>query len=130
MKLTRANRSTRGKTCPSATLFPTNPTSTDPVSNPGFRGERPATLRPEPWHGLRYVLLGAAQAAWKLATLGYAPQEKLCVLVLVIQYRSQAKVERSHSSHGRARPYRTTEADVGPLGNVSVEHGVESDEIA
>ena len=35
-------RSTRRKTCPSATLSTTNP---DPGSNPGLRGERPATNR-------------------------------------------------------------------------------------
>jgi hypothetical protein len=45
MKLTGENRSTRGKTCPSATLSTTNPTWTDPESNPGLRGERPATNR-------------------------------------------------------------------------------------
>jgi hypothetical protein len=45
MKLTWENRSTRGKTCPSATLSATNPTWTDPGSNPGLRGERPATNR-------------------------------------------------------------------------------------
>jgi hypothetical protein len=43
MKLTGENRSTRGEACPSATLSTTNPTWTDPVSNPGLRGERPAT---------------------------------------------------------------------------------------
>jgi hypothetical protein len=45
MKLTGKNRSTRGKTCPSATLSTTNPTWTDPGSNPGFRDGRPATNR-------------------------------------------------------------------------------------
>jgi hypothetical protein len=45
MKLTGENRSTRGKTCPSATLSTTNPTWADPGSNPGFRGGRPATNR-------------------------------------------------------------------------------------
>ena len=45
MKLTGENRSTLGKTCPSATLFTTNPTWTDPASNPGRRGGRPATNR-------------------------------------------------------------------------------------
>jgi hypothetical protein len=45
MKLTGENRSTGGKTCPSATLSTTNPTRTDPVSNPGLGGERPATNR-------------------------------------------------------------------------------------
>jgi hypothetical protein len=38
MKLTGNNRSTRGKTCPSGTLSTTNPTWTDPESNPCFRG--------------------------------------------------------------------------------------------
>jgi hypothetical protein len=45
MKLTGENRSTRGKTCPSATFSTTNPTCTDPGSNPGLRGEKPATNR-------------------------------------------------------------------------------------
>jgi hypothetical protein len=45
MKLTGENRSTRGKTCPSATLSTKNPTRTGPGSNPGFRGGRPATKR-------------------------------------------------------------------------------------
>jgi hypothetical protein len=45
MKLTGENRSTRGKTCPSATLSTTNPTWIDPGSNPGLRGERPGTNR-------------------------------------------------------------------------------------
>jgi hypothetical protein len=46
MKLTGENRSTRGgKTCPSATLSTTIPTWTDPGSNTGLRGERPATNR-------------------------------------------------------------------------------------
>jgi hypothetical protein len=34
-----------GKTCPSATLSTTNPTWTDPGSNPGLCSERPATNR-------------------------------------------------------------------------------------
>jgi hypothetical protein len=45
MKLTGENRSTLGKTCPSATLPTINPTWTDPGSNSGLRGERPATNR-------------------------------------------------------------------------------------
>jgi hypothetical protein len=44
-KYSGENRSTRGKTCPSATLSTTNPTWTDPGSSPGLRGERPATNR-------------------------------------------------------------------------------------
>jgi hypothetical protein len=50
MRLTGENRSNRGKTCPSATLSTINPTWTEPVSNTGLRGERPATNRLS--HGL------------------------------------------------------------------------------
>jgi hypothetical protein len=53
MKLTGANRRTRGKTCPSATLSATNPTWTDPGSNPGLRGGRPATNRVS--HGTAFM---------------------------------------------------------------------------
>jgi hypothetical protein len=45
MKLTWENRSTRKETCPSATLNTTNPTWTNPGSNPGLRGENPGTNR-------------------------------------------------------------------------------------
>jgi hypothetical protein len=45
MKLTGENQSTLRKTCPSATLSITNPTWTDPGSNPGLRSERPGTNR-------------------------------------------------------------------------------------
>jgi hypothetical protein len=45
MKLAGENRSTRRKTCPSATLSTTHPTWTAQGSNPGVRGERPATNR-------------------------------------------------------------------------------------
>jgi hypothetical protein len=45
MKLTGENRSTGGKTCPSAILSTTNPTWTDLGSNPGLRGGRPAAKR-------------------------------------------------------------------------------------
>jgi hypothetical protein len=45
MKLSGENRSTRGKTCPSATSSTKNPTWTDPGSNPSLRGEKPATNR-------------------------------------------------------------------------------------
>jgi hypothetical protein len=38
-------RSTRGRTCPSATLSTINPTWIDPGSNPCLRGDRPATNR-------------------------------------------------------------------------------------
>jgi hypothetical protein len=49
MKLTGENRSTRGKTCSSATLSTTNPIWTDP----GLRGGRPATNRLS--HGTAHV---------------------------------------------------------------------------
>jgi hypothetical protein len=55
MKLTGENRRTRGKTCPSATLSTTNPTCTGAGSNPGLRGERPATNRLS--HGTAFLLL-------------------------------------------------------------------------
>jgi hypothetical protein len=45
MKWTGENRSTWGKTCPSATLSTTNPTWTDPGSNSGLRGGRSASNR-------------------------------------------------------------------------------------
>jgi hypothetical protein len=41
----RGKPKTRRKTCPSATLSTTNPTWTDPGSNPGLRSGRPATNR-------------------------------------------------------------------------------------
>jgi hypothetical protein len=54
MKFTGENHSTRGETCPSVTLSTTNPTWTDPGSNPGLRGERPATNRLS--HGMALVI--------------------------------------------------------------------------
>jgi hypothetical protein len=45
MKFTGENQSTRGKPCPTANLSTTNSTWTGPGSNPGLRGERPATNR-------------------------------------------------------------------------------------
>jgi hypothetical protein len=45
MKMTRKNRSTQEKTCTSATLSTTNPTWTDPGSDPGLRAGRPAVNR-------------------------------------------------------------------------------------
>ena len=53
MKLTRENRSNRGKTCPTATLSTTNPNWIEPGSNPGLRGERPVTNRLS--HGTAFV---------------------------------------------------------------------------
>jgi hypothetical protein len=63
MKLTGENQSTRRKTCPSATLSTTNPTLTDPGSNPGLRGRRPAANR---------LSHGPAQC-WVLAILTTSP---------------------------------------------------------
>jgi hypothetical protein len=51
--LTGENRTTGGKTCPSATLSPTNPTWTDLGSNAGLRGGRPAANRLI--HGAAYM---------------------------------------------------------------------------
>jgi hypothetical protein len=45
MKSAGENRRTRGETCPNATLSTTNLTWTDPGSNPGLRGGRPAANR-------------------------------------------------------------------------------------
>jgi hypothetical protein len=46
MKLTGENQVLGGKkTCPSAILSTIKPILTDPGSNPGLRGERPATNR-------------------------------------------------------------------------------------
>jgi hypothetical protein len=55
MKLIGENRRTRGKSCPSATLSTTNPTWTDPGSNPCLRGGRPAANR---------LSHGTARATW------------------------------------------------------------------
>ena len=43
------------KTCPIATLSTTNPTWTDPGSNPGLRNERPATNRQS--HGTAHLVV-------------------------------------------------------------------------
>jgi hypothetical protein len=50
--VTAENRRTRRKTCPSATFSTTHPRWTDLGTNPGRRGEKPATKRPVLWHGL------------------------------------------------------------------------------
>jgi hypothetical protein len=44
-KIDREKPTTRKKTCPSVTLPTTNPTWTDPGSNPALCSERPATNR-------------------------------------------------------------------------------------
>jgi hypothetical protein len=67
MKLTAENRSTRGKTCPSATLCTRNPTWTDPGSNPGFRGGRPATNRLAKISALRHCHKRSMQGPYSAA---------------------------------------------------------------
>jgi hypothetical protein len=63
----RGKPTTRRKTCPSATLSTTNPTWTDPGSNPGHRSGRPATNRLS--HGTAdradYHELYGATGAWQ-----------------------------------------------------------------
>jgi hypothetical protein len=56
-QIDRGKPTTRRKTCPSATLSTTNPTWTDPVSNPGLRSGRPASNRLS--HGTAKVFLKA-----------------------------------------------------------------------
>jgi hypothetical protein len=55
--LTVEIRRTQRKACPNAILFSTNPTWTDLGSNPGLRGERPATNRLSHGHGPSYIVL-------------------------------------------------------------------------
>ena len=64
MILTGENRSTRRKTCRSATLSTTNPTWTDPGSNQGLCNERPATNRLS--HGTASRMLRSLD--WQLFT--------------------------------------------------------------
>jgi hypothetical protein len=45
MILTKENRRTRRRTCPSATFTATNPALTEPDANPGLRGDMPTTNR-------------------------------------------------------------------------------------
>jgi hypothetical protein len=70
MKLTGENRSTGGKTCPSATLSTTNPTWTDPESNPGLRGGRPATNRLS--HDTAWRLSCSISLFWQLSYCVFA----------------------------------------------------------
>ena len=71
MKLTGENRSTRGKTCPSATLSTTNPTWTDPGLNPDLRGERPATNRQSHGTALHGMLQGKLHLCYLLTDIKY-----------------------------------------------------------
>jgi hypothetical protein len=59
----RGKPTTRRRTCPSATLSTTNRTWTDPRSNPGPRGERPATNRLS--HGTATLVLNLILILWE-----------------------------------------------------------------
>jgi hypothetical protein len=74
MKLTGENRSTGGKTYPSATLSTTNPTWTDQGSNLGISGERPATNRLSHGTAICYIYL--------------PPIARMCGVVHVIPHTS------------------------------------------
>jgi hypothetical protein len=60
-EIDREKPPTRRKTCPNATLSTTNPTWTDPESNPGLRSERPATNCLSHGTALWWLLLGEVQ---------------------------------------------------------------------
>jgi hypothetical protein len=65
MKLAGENRNTRSKTCPIATLSTTNPTWTDPRSNPGLRYEQATNrLNRGTAHGMRFLRIMSAQRLW------------------------------------------------------------------
>jgi hypothetical protein len=76
-EIDRGNRSTRGKTCPSATLSTRNPILTDPESNPDLSGERLATNR------LSYAMA----CTGILATWGLVTSKYLCI------YRDRHKIK-------------------------------------
>jgi hypothetical protein len=76
MKLTGENRSTRGKTCPSATLSTTNPTWADPGWNPRLRGGRPAANRLSHGTALHRVIFAFGHTTRD--TLGRIPLDEWC----------------------------------------------------
>jgi len=53
MVLRAANRSIWRKSCPSATLYNTNPSRTVLGTKPDLRGERQANSDAKPWYHLR-----------------------------------------------------------------------------
>jgi hypothetical protein len=71
------NRSTRRKTCPGATLSTTNPTRTEPGSNTGLRGGRPAANRLS--HGTAQYLQCLQYSVFILVTTKYFGGVKICV---------------------------------------------------
>jgi hypothetical protein len=66
-EIDRGKPTTRRKTCPSATLSTTNLTWTDPESNPGLRGERPATNRLS--HGTAVYVILLSDLVWRTSIL-------------------------------------------------------------
>jgi hypothetical protein len=69
MKLRGENRSTRGKTCPSATLSTINPTRTDKGLNPDLRRERLATNRLSHWTAQHGGLWGSEFVAPRIPNI-------------------------------------------------------------
>jgi hypothetical protein len=69
----------QGKTCPNATLSATNPTWTDPGSNPGLRGGRPAANSLSPGTAWPHVLGGTVQnvVAGRLCARNWAPLDEM-----------------------------------------------------
>jgi hypothetical protein len=85
MEFTGGNRSTRGKTCPSATLSTTNPTWTDPGSNLGLHGGRLATKCLS--HGTTVINISAAPLnttssfrPWNLPQLSTAAARRIVIV--------------------------------------------------
>jgi hypothetical protein len=90
MKLTGENRSTRGKICSRATLSTTNPTWTDPGSNPGLRDGRPAANRLS--YGTAHIetLMSQVVSFFKVLV------PELCIgVVLVFVFRPYPKFHHS-----------------------------------
>jgi hypothetical protein len=73
MKLTGGNRSTQGKNRPIATLSTTNSTWTDPGSNPGLGGERPATDCLS--HGTAFFILDLTSDSSYMFTENMVPEK-------------------------------------------------------
>jgi hypothetical protein len=83
MILTGEDQITWSKTCPSATLFSTNPACTDPGANPGLRCETPATnrLSHDPVVGFTLTDLDRADAA---VCMLQVPREDPCEFCLCL----------------------------------------------
>ena len=82
------------KTCPSASLSTTNPTWTDPGSNTGLCGERPATNSPEPWHGLEGSYIPLPNASVKaLSNLHPSTLVDLNTVTVIKKYEACSPVD-------------------------------------